>query len=68
MVLLDPSIEIRAAAVFNIAAQHFANGTWIGIVPVGRHVLRNFTDNGESAAEEPLGSSHVPRRAEHRVH
>ena len=40
----------------------------IGIVAICRDLFRRLVDNGESAAEEPLGCGHIPRGAQHRVH
>ncbi len=51
----------------HVRTEHFADGTGIGIVPVTRYLSRTFIYNGETAAEELLGSSHVARRAKHRI-
>lgn len=51
----------------HVRTEHFADGTGIGIVPVTGHLSRTFIYNGETAAEELLGSSHVARHVEHRI-
>jgi len=68
VILLDPPVQIRAAAMAHLRTEHLPDGTGIGMVAVCRDLFRRLVDNGESAAEEPLGCGHIPRGTQHRVH
>jgi len=67
VVLLDPAIQIGAAAMFDLATKDLAEGARIRIVAIASHLARKLPDDGDSATEESLGSRHVARLTEHRV-
>ena len=67
VILLDPPIEIGAAAMLDFAAKHLADRARIRIVAIAGDLRGTFLDNGESATKEALGCRHIPRRTEHRV-
>src|SRR4051794_29112276 len=53
--------------MLDLWAEHFADRTWIGIMPIGGNLLRWTGDDGLSAAKEALGGSHIPGWTEHRI-
>ena len=65
MILLDAPVQVRAAAMLDVVAEHFLNRTRIRLVPITGYLSRNSISNGESAAKEALRCRHIPRRAEH---
>ena len=67
VILLDPSIQVGAAAMFHFGTKDLADGARIRIVAITGHLARNLPGNGDSATKEPLGSRHVARLTEHRV-
>ena len=58
VVLLDPAIQIGAAAMFDLATKDLAEGARIRIVTIASHLARKLPDDGDSATEESLGSRH----------
>lgn len=55
MILLQPIVEIVVGAVQHIAAEDLADGTRIGVMPIGRHPLWDVTNHLECLPEEALG-------------
>jgi hypothetical protein len=66
VILLDPSIQIGAAAMLDLRTTDLADRTRIRIVAIAR-LARNRSDSGDSTTKESLGSRHVARLTEHRV-
>src|SRR4030095_12338442 len=67
VILLDPSIQVSAAAVFHFGTKDLADRARIRIVAITGYLGRNPPCNGHSATKEPLGCRHVARRTEHGV-
>ena len=67
VILLDPSIQVGAAAVFHFGTKDIADRARIRIVAITGYLARNLRCNGHCATKEPLGCRHVARRTEHGV-
>ena len=67
VILLDPSIQVGAAAMFHLGTKDLADRARVRIVAITGYLARNLPCNGDSATKEPLGRHHVARRTEHRV-
>jgi hypothetical protein len=67
VILLDPPIQIGAAAMLDFRTKDLADRTRIRIVAIARHLARNLSDSGDSTTKESLGSRHVARLTKHRV-
>jgi hypothetical protein len=63
VILLDPAIQIGAAAMFDLATKDLADGARIRVVAIASHLARKLPDNGDSATKESLGSP--PCRVSH---
>ena len=68
VISLNSTIQVCAAAMLDLRAEHFLDGPRIAIVAVCSDLLRCCVHDGLSAAKESLGCIHVPGRAEHRIH
>jgi hypothetical protein len=68
MILLDPIIEIGIAAMEDLITQRLADGTGVGIMPIGRHPLWSVAYHLGGLPEKALGRLHIPLLAQHRVH
>jgi hypothetical protein len=67
VILLDPSIQIGTAAMFDFRTKYLADGARIRIVAIACHLARNLSDSGDGPTKESLGTRHIARLAEHRV-
>jgi hypothetical protein len=67
VILLDPIVEGVIASVNDLTAQDLANGTWVGIMPIGRHPLRCMTNHSDGLSEQALGHLQISLFAERRV-
>ena len=67
VILLDPIVEVTIAAVNDLTAQGLADGTRVGIMPIGRHSLWGVTNHIDSLLEEALRCFHVSLFAEHGI-
>lgn len=52
----------------NIVAHGLANGSRIGMVPIGGHLIRNMAHDCNCPLQKVLSRLDVEREAEHRVH
>jgi hypothetical protein len=52
VILLDPSIQIGTAAMFDFRTKYLADGARIRIVAIARHLARNLSDSGDSTTKE----------------
>jgi hypothetical protein len=60
VILLAPIVEVTIAAMNDLSAQGLADGTWVGIMPVGRHSLWGVTIHSDYLSEEAFGRRHIP--------
>jgi hypothetical protein len=67
MILFQSIVQIRIAAMENVATKCFANRSWIGAMPIGRDLFWSMADHHESLCEKALGSLHISLLTEHEL-
>ncbi len=68
MILLDPVVQIRVAAVGHRFAQRLADRPRIGVMPIRRDPLRCLASHVQRLHKEPLRCVHIPLFTEPDVH
>ena len=67
MVLLQTIIEVFVGSVKHLSAQRFTHCSWVGSVPVCRHLLRGMANDGERLLEKLLSRLHIAFLAQTRI-
>jgi len=58
-------VEIGITAVDDLTAKRLADGTWVGVMPIGRHPFRDVTNHLGGLLEKALGRLPVSLLAQH---
>ncbi len=67
MILFDEIIEVMVGLMKNIMTKCFADGAWVGVVPVRYDPLWSMTHRFKRLPEKAFRGLHVSFLAQHRV-
>jgi hypothetical protein len=59
VILLNAIVEIVIATMSHLRSQDLTDGTWVGIMPIGRHPFWSVTDDVASLLEKALGGLQI---------
>src|SRR5689334_2900289 len=60
MILFQAVVQVRVTTMENLTTENLADGSWIGIMPIGRHAFWRMINRLKRLFEKPFGGIHLP--------